>query len=197
MPSSSEELGKLIGKSIADTADMNQSMSHPAGQDTNIIFPTDTFEVKELATRTKQLDVGGDVLIWGSSDFGVWNTRNWGDSATVGFVLGHADLGVLGTSKLGASVSSAVTIRVISPNDTYNEYFSTREYEDTTNTTATVDSDKEEVSFTNGEVYQSTIIYKDESNILTAKPIIYVRSAANQLTLNTSVAEQELNLYVN
>ena len=78
MPSEEEELGSLIGKNIKDTDDLNQSMSHTSGEDTNIVFPINVLtnlEEKNIVARTRLI---GDA-----------------------FILGHSVNGILGTSKLG------------------------------------------------------------------------------------------------
>lgn len=93
------------------------------------------------------------------------------------FVLGHSVNGVLGVANgingsqitLGTAGYGALTTdRVINYNDVFVEYLRNDEYEDTTNTTATTDYTNHEITFNEGEVYQTGIIYTEG----TAKTII-------------------------
>lgn len=77
----------------------------------------------ELSTIFQTTNIGGDTLIWGNANFGIWNQYKWGNSSNTSFILGNIIAGVLGTSKLGSQASSLSTIRVLNPSDTYQEYF--------------------------------------------------------------------------
>ena len=68
----------MIGKNIKDTEDLNQSMSHTSGEDTNIVFPINVLtnlEEKNIVARTRLIEDA--------------------------FILGHSVNGILGTSELG------------------------------------------------------------------------------------------------
>ena len=172
MGSQEDELGQLIGKNIQDTKNLNQAMSHSSGEDTNIIFPTNTQEVIEIAARTKTRQIG------------------------TAFVLGHPANGVLGTSALGVGTrGDFVTNRVICPENTFKEWFPTTDYQNTGATTCTVVSADEEASFTTGEVYQTSIIYKNSADILNATPTIRVRGGSNTININTAVPSQQMDIY--
>ena len=167
MPTDIQELGNLIGKNVRDTDDMNQSMSHSAGEDTNIIFPTNTFEIKQLTARAKQRLIG------------------------TAFILGHADNGVLGTDELGAgTMGSFTTIRVVSPNNIFWEYFASTSYQDTTNTTASINTTNEEASFTSNKVYQTSLIFKNNADITLVKPTINIRSASATLNVTAGTPQR-------
>lgn len=171
MISDEERLGKLIGENIKETQELNQSMSHSSGEDTNIVFPTNTQEIIQIAARTRTRQIG------------------------TAFILGHGVNGILGTSQLGAGTrGSWVVNRVVCPNDTFKEWLAGTEFQDTTNTTATHDSSDEEVSFTNGQVYQTKIFYMNETNILSATPNIHVRSGSVKFNIDTSKPGQTINI---
>ena len=77
MPSSSEELGNIIGSNIRATEDQNQSMSHSSGEDSNIIFITETIPVKVINLVITTHAIG------------------------TAFILGHPTNGVLGATGMG------------------------------------------------------------------------------------------------
>lgn len=173
MPSAVEELGKAIGHNISDTESMNQSMSHSAGEDTNVIFPTDIFEVKELVLRLSGNDIG------------------------TAFILGHPDNGLLGTSKLGAGTYSFTgeDWRVVSPDNTFWDYLATTTNKNTADSTSTHNDSTEEELFTPGQIYLTKRIFKNELDIYVVKPKIWIRSAEKVIVIDTIVPEQELNIY--
>lgn len=64
------------------------------------------------------------------------------------FVLGDAEFGVLGTSKLGAGdTSTYVIVRVHNPNNIYIERFYDTTFEDSTNTTSDWDTTNNQLTF--------------------------------------------------
>jgi len=73
-----DELGEAIGKNIQNTNNLNHSMSHPAGEDTNIVFPTETVELEERKIVITQRDTSTDT-IWDRDDF-TWDNDNWDES---------------------------------------------------------------------------------------------------------------------
>ncbi len=192
-----EDLGRIIGKNLADTDNLNQEMSHTAGTDTNIVFPIENIETEQLAVRIKLRNIAGNTLIWGHSIFGLWGTGKWGSTANYSFVLGHSVAGVLGTSKLGSNASAYETDMVVSPNNQFKEYFPTTNYKDTGNSTSTTNTDDEEEEFTTGEIYQSEIIYKDDTTITKALVNIYIRGGSGTVIHETTQqAGQVFNIVI-
>jgi len=68
-------------------------------------FTTGSITIKQSGCAVSQRSIAGDALIWGSTDFGIWGTGKWGDTANISFVLGNTSATILGTSKLGTQVS--------------------------------------------------------------------------------------------
>lgn len=62
----------------------------------------------------KLKNIAGDVLIWGSSDYGTWGVYKWGSAANASFILGLAKLGVNG---LGSVSSDWGNNQVLHPSD--------------------------------------------------------------------------------
>jgi|TARA_R100001530_G_scaffold2717_1_gene4371 hypothetical protein len=105
-----QEFGQLVGGGI-NVAE--KSEAETAG--TNTLFLSINYGIRLKSTRIKveQRNIGGDVLIWGSGDFGLWGTYKWGSAPTNSFILGHISAGVLGTAQLGSNVSSWGTVETI------------------------------------------------------------------------------------
>jgi len=196
MPNSAEELGTIIGNTIKETKDLARSMSHPSGQDTNIIFPVEDLEVIPLTVKIRLRSVVGDSLIWGNSFFGIWGTQKWNDTVTYSFVLGHSGAGILGTIKLGSTLSDFEIERVVSYGDTFKEFFASTNFKDTDTSTSTTNTDDEEEEFDDGEVYQSDIIYKDNQTITKARATIYARTGSYTAIIDTDLAELEFNITI-
>ena len=64
-----------------------------------------------------------------------------------GFLLSHATLGVLGTSKMGSPFGALTTLQIVWPDDTYIEYFDDEDFLDTDQTTADFDTTNKWVDF--------------------------------------------------
>jgi len=110
-----KELGKLIGK------DMNeQDRIKTQFGSSNVAY-----YIKLFADAIKMKDRGLKVTEI------VLDTAN-------SFILGHPQAGVLGTSKLGRTVSSTTTSRVVHPNRTYVDNLNDDFWIDTGSSTASV-----------------------------------------------------------
>jgi len=68
-------------------------------------FTTGSLSTRQSGCKVYTRNIAGDTLIWGSTQFGVWNVGNWGDSTTSEFVLGHLQAGLLGINLLGSQAS--------------------------------------------------------------------------------------------
>ena len=84
--------------------------------------------------KVQQANIAGDTMIWGSSDFGIWGTAKWGDTASISFVLGNSSAAILGTSKLGSQTSEEVDHWVEQYENEYTEEFVDDDFEDTDGT---------------------------------------------------------------
>jgi len=172
MVSDERELGLLIGKSIKESQDLNRTMSHPSGEDTFIIFPTHEVELVERAVRLKTRTIG------------------------TAFILGHPANAILGTSQLGSSTLSGwSTVLVLPPNNLFREWFGSTEYQDTVTSTCTVVTADGEASFTNGEIYQSSIIYDNNTTLVSVRPIIKVRSGSATANIDTTESSTTINVW--
>ena len=115
-------------------------------------------QLEENTTIIQTRSIAGDVLIWGNSTFGMWNSFKWGNAANTSFVLGNSLAGILGTSKLGSQLSSYVTQSIVNPNNRFREHFKDTSFEDTGVTTADWSDTSSLLKFTIGEIGQSTSI---------------------------------------
>jgi len=130
----------------------------------------DDFQPKNRGIRIKERSLAGDVLIWGNTSFGTWNSYKWGDVSQTSFVLGHSIAGILGTSKLGSNLSSFATLRVVHPNNTYVESFNSTFFKDTASTDAAWGTTGEVVFGTSStQTASSLIVYKNNQAITSAK----------------------------
>jgi hypothetical protein len=89
------------------------------------------------ATQVYQKNIGGDTLIWGNENFGIWNSFKWGDAETQSFILG---LGILGLNALGDRASEFELVRVVSPNNIFSEPFLGDNFIDTSLSTAEIEN---------------------------------------------------------
>ena len=170
--SETDQLGNKIGQSLRDAEDLNQSMSHGSGEDTNIIFPTNNIKPIQIVTRTKERLIG------------------------TAFILGHTANGILGTSALGAgTLGTFLTSRVVSPNSTFKEFFPNTNFQDTTNSTCDINTTDEETTYDYKKVYQTVHIYKNQTSINSAKPTIFLRSASTTVTIDSSKGGQQVDIY--
>jgi len=181
---------------------------------TSTITKSNTFSRIQIANSTVNLmdmpeiretkSIAGDILLWGNSVFGIWNSFKWGNSSSTSFVLGNSLAGVLGISKLGSQSSSYQVREIINPNRIFRWLLSSAEntyWVDTGNTTATVTASTS-IAFTTGQILQtnklSTEYYNlsdaifiiNGSNITNSSNLTYYLSADNgsnfeAVTLNT------------
>jgi len=93
-----------------------------------------TAQVVPRYRKIQSASIAGDVLIWGSTDFGIWGTGKWGDTANISFVLGNVSAAVLGTSKLGSQTSENVDHYIQQYENKYEETFVDDDFEDTDGT---------------------------------------------------------------
>lgn len=85
-------------------------------------FATDNFEVKKQAIIIEQKNIGGEMLIYGNESFGTWGAFKWGNEASQSFILG---LSRLGTNALGDKASEFAVVRILPPNNVFDEFFIT------------------------------------------------------------------------
>ena len=97
-------------------------------------FKTETINVKHQALILSQKNIGGDVGIWGNPNFAVWGTSKWGNEASQSFILG---LSKLGLNALGDKSSEFEIVRIVPPNDIFEEEFVSETFINSTSTTAT------------------------------------------------------------
>jgi len=83
-------------------------------------FKTETISPEHQATVIYQKNIGGETLIWGNENFGIWNNYKWGNTASQSFILG---LGKLGINTLGERSSELEVVRVVSVDDNFIEQF--------------------------------------------------------------------------
>jgi len=147
------------------------------------VFKKDTLSIKHQATVLKYKNIAGDVLIWGNEALGIWGEFKWGDSYGNAFILGNSLSGILGTSKLGESVSVLETIRVIPPNDSFEEPFLST-YFISTSSTATVTTGNCNFNLTS-EYLQSNLVYYNSTSVVNSR-----------LTVTSTSDISNFNLYL-
>jgi hypothetical protein len=92
------------------------------------------------------LNMGGDTLILGNAQFGIWGSYKWGNVVgNAGFILG---LAVLGTSLLGSVASSETNYFTMQNNNLYTENFIDTDFKDTSTCSWTTTGS---ATFTNGQ----------------------------------------------
>lgn len=112
-------------------------------------------------------DSATDLMIWGSASFGIWGTNKWGDTVSA-FLLGSGLYGVLGINKLGDSTGTSYSdVKITQGNNRYLELFYDNTFEDTVVTTANWDTVGEEISFTAGQLAQTSSIYLGDTDLVT------------------------------
>lgn len=146
-------------------------------------FATETIYPKVQAVVVQEKSIGGETLIWGNQSFGVWNEFKWGNIESNSFILGNEIAGVLGLNKLGSNLSEFKTIRVVPPNDTFEEEFASM-YFISTSSSATVTT---LATFnTTSDYLLSNIIYKNNVNISNCKVNLTVTSNVSNLGIQVS-----------
>jgi hypothetical protein len=125
-----------------------------------------TLTVVPRYRQIQQANIAGETMIWGSSTFGIWGTAKWGGTANTSFVLSNSGAGILGTSKLGSQTSTPTNYWIAQYQDTYTEEFVDDDFE-SSNTTASW-SDTGSVSFTAGQIAESSSVDYNNGNITVA-----------------------------
>jgi len=108
--------------------------------------------------KVTRQSIAGDTLVWGHPIYGIWGSFKWGGDAQVSFILGHPLYGILGTSQLGSQLSSVITVKLVQGNMTYEEYAYDTEFHDAINSTATFSTVTQDISFTAGQIWYSSVI---------------------------------------
>lgn len=103
------------------------------------------------------------TLIYGSATLGIWGTAFWGTGASIGFVLGNPQYGVLGASSLGEVPVEEVLYYMQQYENQYTEDFVDEDFHDSDNTTANWGVGS--ISFDAGEISQSLPIDKNNGII--------------------------------
>jgi len=134
-----------------ETADIRDQL----GDDPDV-FPllitgqNETFGIEEQSTVMWTINIGNAWVV-GSSTNGIVGTN----TGTVG-----------GGQQVVGGVTSEQKIRVLNPLNTFKERFRFDTFEDTTNTTATVDyTTNFRIDLTSGQVYTSDTIYANLENV--------------------------------
>ncbi len=141
-----KELGKKIGKDMNEQ-DRIKTQFGSSDAAYYIKLFTDEFSIKDRGVRIQEI---------------VLDTTNT-------FVLSHPSAGILGTSKLGRTVSSTTYSRVIHPNRTYVDNLYDTFFKDTTNTNAAWGTTGT-INFTGGNLTAtSLVVYKNNESINSAK----------------------------
>lgn len=117
-----------------------------------------TFKPRRRYMQLQKQSIAGDTLIWNHNTYGFWNEFKWGGTAQESFVLGSPAYGILGTNLLGSQVSSAVNIKLVQGNMTYEEYAYDTDFHDAVNSTATFSTVTQDISFTAGQIWYSNVI---------------------------------------
>jgi hypothetical protein len=98
-------------------------------------FAIESLQGQHQATIFEQKNIGGDVGIYGNENFGIYGVSKYGTTASQSFILG---LGELGLNALGDSSSSYEVVRIIPPNNLFEETFVGTYFIDSTSTTAII-----------------------------------------------------------
>lgn len=77
---------------------------------TRFQYTTGSFSIEKTFDRVQLKSIGGQTLIWGSDQYGIWGTGLWGNTTQISFILGNPIAAILGTSTLGIS-SGATTLQ--------------------------------------------------------------------------------------
>lgn len=128
-------------------------------------FKTETLEPKIQAIQVQIVDLtGNQTLIYNNETYGIWGNFYWGSVAT------SSDISI---------------IRVIPPNDTFEEEFIKDFFINTTSTTATV-SQKSVFFDATSEILESKLIYNNATSVINSTMSIVSTSGANYFNLYLS-----------
>jgi hypothetical protein len=145
-------------------------------------FKTESLYVKHQASIISIKNIGGDILIWGNDAFGIWGNYYWGDSASQSFILGLSKLGI---NALGDTSSDFERIRIVPPNDSFEEEFIGDYFINTTSTTAAYSSKNLFFNLTS-EQLESNLIYSNSTSVVTATISIVSTSGIDNFSLYLS-----------
>lgn len=136
--------------------------------DNNALNADNFIPVQPRYHKVVTQNMAGNTLIWGNPSFGTWGSFYWGGSPQTSFVLGHPSAGVLGTSKLGSQLSAETDYFVAQYLNTYTERFLDTDFKDAS-TNATWNTTTKQLTFTAGQIAQSTSIDMRNGTISQAK----------------------------
>lgn len=109
-----DELAILLGENLKEQKAIKSTQGlEPGTISSYFVFGNYRFKVRVTKILIETQSIGGDNVVWGNVNFGVWNSQKWGDVSQSSFILGNALAGVLGTSKLGSQNSSYETVEEI------------------------------------------------------------------------------------
>ena len=160
----------------ANTMDRIRRLEEKQTQADEILTQIFDFD-KEIKTKRRYMELqkktypagSSDVMIWGSTPYGIWGTNKWGDTVSA-FLLGSPLYAVLGVNKLGDSTgASYVTQRITQGKNTYKEYLYDDTFKDSSNTTANWNTGTKEITFTSGQIAQTSAFFYDldSGNVIT------------------------------
>jgi len=73
---------------------------------TRFQYTTGSLGIRQSGCSVYTRSIAGDALIWGNATFGIWESGLWRSDANISFVLGNLQASVLGSSLLGANLST-------------------------------------------------------------------------------------------
>lgn len=158
-------MAETVNNIIRDNYDVKRQIGDLPEVITAVKRFTATVRPRYLVTKQITKSIAGS-MIWGSEEFGVWGTSEWGSTSGSSFILNSEEFGVLGQNKLGAGGSEEALWSVLPRNNVYQEFFSQDEFINTTNTTASIDYANETVTLNEGQVIESNVIAKLREPIL-------------------------------
>lgn len=113
--------------------DKNRLKSQIAGQSEVLQIGkklSNRFNVFLQTLKIRDRSIYGNILIWNNISFGTWNSYIWGIDPNTTFILGHSSAGVLGSCKLGSTVSAWQVYYLAHQDDTYKEFFVDTDYKE-------------------------------------------------------------------
>ena len=178
-------VSEAIAGSIQDTQGLKEVRSDI---DQNFEFFTEEIFVEEHATVIKLTNVGGTTGIYGNTVFGIYATSTYNSAANQSFVIGNTLAGIIGTSLIGSRSSSATVVKVLNPNNVWQETIRDTTFKDTANTTATWDVTNFRWTFTGSQVIQTSEIYLDSTTITNARLDIATDNITNPANLTYALS---------
>jgi len=139
-----------VEREIAYAGKDRAEMKHQFRGTVDVIPVFKIMDKEELKIRDRWLKISkrdiNDSFVWGHPDNGVWGTAKWGDRR-----------------------GSAQVVRVVQAENIYREWFYDDEFKATAETTANWDATNHYVTFSSGDVAQSTSIYYNVTNVTGAR----------------------------